>query len=115
MGIEKPYEVERHQLSGPPGVPHILDVEARANALIQPTIEGVSVAGHPLRIPFELDGETVARELRELVAHRFHERRPHADDETWARFAGAAESIARHARSADEGLRHSLTLAIDGL
>ncbi|HJL14429.1 MAG TPA: hypothetical protein RMH99_02165 [Sandaracinaceae bacterium LLY-WYZ-13_1] len=115
MGIEKPYVFERHDLGAPPGRPRPVDVEARVRDLVQPASEGVAVAGHPLRVPFDLRHEAAADDLRALITTRFRERRPNADDTTWEHFATQVEGLARHAAMADNELKHAITLTIDAL
>jgi hypothetical protein len=115
MGIEKPYEVERHELETPPGRPRPVDVAARTAELVTPTADGIAIAGETLRAPADLGPEGTAEALRALIVDRLHERRPNADEHAWDHLVHTLHGLADAAEVADEDFRHAVLVAIDGL
>jgi|SRR5690606_12282806 len=115
MGIEKPYEVETHRLGRPPGPHAPLDVGERMRALVVASDDGVRVAGRLLRVaPDELP-ERCARSLRERLTERLRERRPDADEHTWAWLVSTLHGMLRDGQTLDALTQRELIEAIDGL
>lgn len=115
MGINKPYEVEVHQLG--PALPMHMPLDLRANmeALVVPAPDGVSVAGRHLRIAPDERPQEVVQELRERLLRRMRERRPDADRRTWSSFTSLVRSLLRDGAALDESVEHELIATIDGL
>lgn len=115
MGIEKPLEVERGELGPPPGPPSSTDLEARMGGLIRRHDGVVEVAGCALAVPEGVTPEPAIESLRSLLAYRMQQRRPNADDATWAHFESVARGVAREHGRFDRELVRTLVCAVDGL
>jgi len=114
--LPHPYEVEQGQLSprrnGPPA--H-LDFEHLLEKLIVVDDLYLDIAGCRLRVPEEQSPTMVAERFRRALAERFLERRPHADEATWNRFASSLGAALLNETEANEGALSEALLLIDGL
>ncbi len=116
MGIEKPYEVERHSL-GPTPLPHApFDLRGHVEALITPGPDRtIRIAGHALRATPHRGGTVTVEELRALLHHRLLDRRPDADALTWEWLASILHGELRDDPSDGDELRRILVRAVDAL
>jgi len=92
----------------------MVDVRARLAELIEaPDGDTLLIAGQRLTAPGQAQGW--AERLREQLAHRFVERRPHATEVTWRRFVTQLREFAKNAGEPGDELLESLYVLIDGL
>ena len=116
MTLPHPYEVEQGQLSPRRDRPPArLDLEHLLEKLIVVDELHLDVAGCRLRVPEQQSPTMVAERFRRALAERFLERRPHADEATWNRFASSLGVALLNETEANEGALSEALLLIDGL
>ncbi|MGD8826809.1 MAG: hypothetical protein PVI24_17625 [Myxococcales bacterium] len=116
MTLPQPYEVEQDELSPRAGAPpERLDVEHLMGQLIVVDPPYVDIAGCRLRTPEGESPESVAELFRTALAERFLERRPHADEATWNRFASSLRAVLSNESEASQAALSEALLLIDGL
>lgn len=116
MTLPRPYEVEKGELSPrEDAAPERLDLDRLLAKLIVVDEPYLDIGGCRLSVPEGHSAERVAERFQRAIADRFLERRPHADDATWNRFASALQASLEDESEANESLLSQALLLIDGL
>ena len=115
MGIEKPLVVERGLLGPSPGRPSSVGADERVAALIRVADDGVAIADQTVAAPPKTESDVLVARLRSELVRRMRERRPNADDTTWARLRDLAASMASERDVLDDDFRRTLVRTVDGL
>lgn len=116
MTLPKPLETEHDELGPAPGRPQPIDFEARMRRLVRPVgSDRIAIGDHELTVEEPLARDAILARIRERLTDRMHERRPNADDTSWARLEGVIHASLTGRTHYDDDAEARLVQVVDGL
>jgi len=116
MTLPKPLETERGALGPAPDRPQPLSFDARMRRLVRPVgSDRIAIGEHELTVDEPLARDAILSRTRERLTERLRERRPNADDTSWAKLEGVIQATLTGRTHYDDETESRLVQVVDGL